>query len=661
MSTVHTTSRSLAAAPTAERLVWSVGLASAVTLSLAAFSSATDPVVASAAAFARATDEVVDGVAAAWPRFLARLDPAAVGLDPAAGQPLFADDRGSRPAPIVPEMQADRDPTAFDVLLRDAELLELQQRDFDAALDGLRRAIELAPDTERRATARLRAIQLAVHARRLDDARELWLAMRAAQDRLARHGDVSALLMAALSLAGTDDPELLAQAGTEVAALLERDQLVLPAADPTIARDDHGRLVITLSPRLTILVDRIRNELGLRDDPHLDAGLRRQRSTASFAWLGIAPGAALATIPSLHFRDDDALLIHGDVRNPQGTWLTRAEVLRAFRQSLTERGLAQGGFAVDLRGDDASLGPPVADATPLCGDALSFTLRHRDPDGWRAHHGERTGLLRAALLIAAAFSAVAGLITARSLRRQRQLALLRARFIANASHELRTPLSSILLMAENLERGVVTSREGQHRYHGVIRQEAARLRRLVDDVLDFSRLERGQGLRIDPEACALTAFVERLRREVAERVAAMDGTLTFTTNALPDHAWLDQAAILRAVLNLVDNALIHGGGEVAVHIDVTDTLRIAVTDRGTGVPHAMRERIFEPFVQLPGADGETHGTGLGLAIVREIAQHHGGRAAVGDRADGPGASFLLEIPQVAASDRTTQQSPEVNP
>jgi two-component system phosphate regulon sensor histidine kinase PhoR len=314
---------------------------------------------------------------------------------------------------------------------------------------------------------------------------------------------------------------------------------------------------------------------------------------------------------------------------------------RALRETLERRTALAAGFALDLAGDDASLGSALRARIPLPASSLAFTLRHRDPDSLASAEAERLRLLRGALFALAGGCAAGGALTARVLRRQRRLDALRSRFIAGVSHDLRTPLASILLVTENLESGV-GGEEARARYHKALRREAARLRRLIDDVLDFARLERGEAPRLEREELDLAAFAERLAVDLGARVEERGRAFACEHGALPATAVIDAAAVRRALENLVENALKHGTGTVRLGFAARDGhLRIMVADEGPGVPPAERERVFEPFERHPTNGADVGGTGLGLAIVRSIARAHGGAARV---VPGAGSTFELELP-----------------
>lgn len=234
-------------------------------------------------------------------------------------------------------------------------------------------------------------------------------------------------------------------------------------------------------------------------------------------------------------------------------------------------------------------------------------------------------------------------------QRKRELAVqhMKSEFVANVSHELRTPLSSILLMAENLRNGKVGS-ETQSRYHQLILRESQRLRRLVDDVLDFSRLERGEGPRARIESIQLAAFSADLQADLHAWAEQHDVELSWSERGLEGDAALDAEAIRRAVFNLADNALRHSGSkQIELQMEANaKQLQIQLRDHGKGIPEGSHERIFQPFEQLDPSSTAGKGAGLGLAIVAEIARAHQGRVSARNVATG-GAQFTLVFPRYA--------------
>lgn len=253
----------------------------------------------------------------------------------------------------------------------------------------------------------------------------------------------------------------------------------------------------------------------------------------------------------------------------------------------------------------------------------------------------RLPILLGLLALATAFVVVA----LRQLRREHELASLRADFVSGTSHELRTPLAQIRMFAETLLLGRIRSEAERRRSAEIIVQEARRLTHLVENVLHFSRAERRRG-RIEPEPTDLASLV----REVAECFAPLArprGVELRTTAAEGIVACVDRDALRQMLLNLLDNAVKYGprSQTVTIGLALTDaTARIQVDDEGPGIPARERERIWDSFSRLErDAESAVAGSGIGLAVVRELAALHGGRAWVED-APGGGARFVVELP-----------------
>jgi NtrC-family two-component system sensor histidine kinase KinB len=231
-------------------------------------------------------------------------------------------------------------------------------------------------------------------------------------------------------------------------------------------------------------------------------------------------------------------------------------------------------------------------------------------------------------------------------RRARQLVelnRLKSQFIAVAAHELRTPLTSLGLATELLAEQLV----GPEREHPRIRElldtaldDVQRLRTLVEDLLDLSRLEersvRLEVQRLDPRE-VLRRAVEATKLQRIEAGARVE----IEVGSVPDVA-ADAARIDRALGNLIQNAIRHAGrdGRVVVSADeLPDFVQISVADDGPGLAIGDQDRVFEPFVS-----GDAQGrSGLGLAIAREIVRAHGGDIWV-DSGPGPGAVFSFTVP-----------------
>ncbi|MBL9127962.1 MAG: HAMP domain-containing histidine kinase [Verrucomicrobiales bacterium] len=314
------------------------------------------------------------------------------------------------------------------------------------------------------------------------------------------------------------------------------------------------------------------------------------------------------------------------------------------------------------------------------GDALAVARKERtdgappfevtvglaDPAAFFAGHRRRAfgfgGLLAGAVLAAG----VATRATRRALWRQQELNRQQSNFVSSVSHELRAPLGSIRLLAEGLERGTVPTEDRRQEYFRLIGRETRRLGALVENVLDYSRIEQGRK-RYEKEPTDLAALV-RDTVLLAERGAgardvhvdlADGGARDVRDGDRPEAEWewdVDGRAVQQALLNILDNALKHAPSGSVVRVTLTREgdaagatqrgrwCRISVRDEGPGIPKSEQRRIFEPFYRR-GSElrRETEGIGIGLSIVRHVVEAHGGRVDI-ESDEGRGATFALVLP-----------------
>jgi len=242
---------------------------------------------------------------------------------------------------------------------------------------------------------------------------------------------------------------------------------------------------------------------------------------------------------------------------------------------------------------------------------------------------------------------VAGLVaTYRLVQRETEMARLKADFVANVSHDLKTPLSLIRMFGETLEMGRVPDERTRREYYRVITRESERLSRLIDNVLDFSRIEGGRRLYdIVPTA------VEPLVRDTLEAFSYPLSQQGFKVEVavppdLPDVP-MDAEAVSQALANLVDNAIKYSAERKSLRVDARirdDHLALSVADEGIGIPPEEQGRVFEKFYRAGRSEIQgRRGSGVGLALVRHIAEAHGGRVTVESR-PGEGSRFTLWLP-----------------
>ncbi|HUB68552.1 MAG TPA: HAMP domain-containing sensor histidine kinase [Candidatus Methylacidiphilales bacterium] len=241
-----------------------------------------------------------------------------------------------------------------------------------------------------------------------------------------------------------------------------------------------------------------------------------------------------------------------------------------------------------------------------------------------------------------------GSLIAADMRRQLRLAQQKTDFVSNVSHELKTPLTSIRMFADLLAEGRVSEPERQSTYLKIISAESARLTRLINNVLDFARQERGapDGERIP---CDLTEVTRDVADTCRPHLEAAGQNFSCEIEAKTVPILGDRDALSQIVLNLISNAEKYGGGEILVRIRRQQTPAgafgcVDVLDRGPGIPPKQIESIFLPFHRLDDSlSSGIPGSGLGLTLARRMARAHGGDITYTNRAGG-GSCFTLAVP-----------------
>jgi signal transduction histidine kinase len=237
-------------------------------------------------------------------------------------------------------------------------------------------------------------------------------------------------------------------------------------------------------------------------------------------------------------------------------------------------------------------------------------------------------------------------LTHRNISREMKLARLKSDFVANVSHELRTPLALIRLYAETLELGRLTAQEKYQEYFRIIREESERLSALINNILDFSRIEAGRKEYEFKE----TNLAELVRTTLdSYRFQIEQNGFAFEENISADIPPLDvdREAIARSLLNLVNNALKYSKDRKYIGVSLyrsNGSVKLEVQDRGIGIAAAEQEKIFEKFYRCGDPlVHDTKGSGLGLSLVRHIAQAHGGNVSVESIPD-KGSKFTIALP-----------------
>lgn len=256
-----------------------------------------------------------------------------------------------------------------------------------------------------------------------------------------------------------------------------------------------------------------------------------------------------------------------------------------------------------------------------------------------------------ALLIAAALAAIAGggWIVMTDARRQMALAQQKTDFVSNVSHELKTPLTSIRMFAELMQNGAGQPKREQ--YLRIIMFEAERLTRLINNVLDFARIERGQK-RYEKRPLDLHALVARTWESHELHLRENGFTTRWDAAPAPYPVLGDADALTQILVNLLSNAEKYCGERKEVELRTTmqeGQVSVRVLDRGLGVPAGQDRKIFEAFHRAHDslASG-IQGSGLGLTLAQRLAKEHGGTIEYAGR-EGGGSIFTLRLPLVSSS------------
>jgi signal transduction histidine kinase len=239
-------------------------------------------------------------------------------------------------------------------------------------------------------------------------------------------------------------------------------------------------------------------------------------------------------------------------------------------------------------------------------------------------------------------------LTHRNIAKEMALARLKSDFVSNVSHELRTPLSLIRLYAETLEMGRLKSQEKYQEYYSIIRKESERLTALINNILDFSRIEAGRkeyDFRETDMRELVRNTLESYRYQIEQSGFDFEEKIAEDVPALR----VDREAMARSLLNLVNNSLKYSQDRKYLGVKlykVNGSVNLEVEDHGIGIPLQERGKIFEKFYRV--GDPLVHntkGSGLGLSLVQHIVQAHGGEVHV-DSTPGQGSKFTISLPVV---------------
>ncbi len=554
--------------------------------------------------------------------------------------------------------------------IAEAERLELIAREFPAAADAYRRALEGIPGQRGKGIVRLALARTLHKGGDLDAAVALFDELRVDEEAGLDLNDFPIDLLATYQAA-----LVRRELGATAEAVQGLEELLDTLVDRPWTYGGYGETALA------------RRAVELLEDPTLVEGLlpgslpdlvaverslagRAQQQADEALVLGLLPAIAsearaLRSTPGefqlQSYRTGERSLLFAHVWWNRGERPRRilvhldAEALRAeVEASLTTAARANPEFATAL----VRSRPGVLTALP--GTPSLQVHRSLDPflpgyslivtrgdeallgPGRRQQRIVRLGMI-GGLLVITIFGI---LLIGRAVKREMEIARLKSDFVSNVSHELRTPLTTIRIMAEMLALGAVASEGKQNEYYRNIVSEAERLSRLINNVLDFARIEEGRK-KFQFGMGDIGDMVYEVERITGDYVRSEGFTLEAKVDADMPATAFDRDAIIQALINLMSNAVKYSRNDKRVEMGARmerDTIALYVRDRGPGIDSREIPHLFEKFYR--GGDHMTRevgGTGLGLSIVHHIASAHGGRVAVHSKL-GEGSTFEILLP-----------------
>jgi signal transduction histidine kinase len=276
------------------------------------------------------------------------------------------------------------------------------------------------------------------------------------------------------------------------------------------------------------------------------------------------------------------------------------------------------------------------------GLVLGMKMRGTTIEAMGQHFINTNFLILGALSLVLAFGIF---LTYWNVSKEMALARLKSDFVSNVSHELRTPLSLIRLYAETLELGRVKTADKYHEYYQIIRKESERLTSLINNILDFSRIEAGRK-EYEFRETDLRELVSNTMESYRYQIEQQGFTFEEKIDSVPPLR-VDREAMARSLVNLVNNALKYSQDRKFVGVNLyrdNGRVKLEVIDHGIGIPVTEQGKIFEKFYRV--GDPLVHntkGSGLGLSLVKHIVQAHGGDVSV-DSTPGQGSKFTISLP-----------------
>lgn len=236
--------------------------------------------------------------------------------------------------------------------------------------------------------------------------------------------------------------------------------------------------------------------------------------------------------------------------------------------------------------------------------------------------------------------------------REKEISQMKSDFVSHVSHELKTPLASITAYSEMLADGEADDEQTRKEFYTIIQTQAQRLNRLIEDILNVSRIESGL-IKVHKEAVSLTILIEQQMQMIRGFAEEKSITVTGQKPIVFDQVYADKDMICQVIVNLLSNAVKYtpAGGRVTIETHVNDAeglVQVTVTDTGVGIPADEVDHVFDKFYRVQANNKQAKGTGLGLNLVKQIVEKvHDGRVFVTSQV-GVGSTFGFELPLATA-------------
>jgi len=232
--------------------------------------------------------------------------------------------------------------------------------------------------------------------------------------------------------------------------------------------------------------------------------------------------------------------------------------------------------------------------------------------------------------------------------REKEISQIKSDFVSHVSHELKTPLASITAYAEMLADGEAGDEKTRQQFYSVIQNQANRLNRLIEDILNISRIESGL-IRVEKQPISMTILIEEQLRMIKSYAADKSIEVITQKPIVYDQVYADKDMISQVIVNLLSNAVKYtpSGGAIKIETavdEIAGIARVSITDTGVGIPPGELEHVFDKFYRVDANKKQAKGTGLGLNLVKQIVERvHDGRVFVTSE-PGVGSTFGFELP-----------------